>query len=209
MLSTALEYQLVFDRLASKEKLCAPFKPTEDDWKFARELCGRLQIFFDATKLLSGSNYVTANLFFPKICLIYLAIEKWRTSDIPKVEDMSSLMKDKFKKYWTDVHGLMEVATVLDPRYKLIFMKVFYNTIYGEGSSIIDDELSRVKSLLYDLLLEYQESMEGMATTDGLGAASRNIAPNEGFDAFLVCLTSSSRKHPDNQVFCALSWICI
>jgi hypothetical protein len=93
-------------------------------------------------------------------------------------------MKDKFKKYWTDVHGLMEVATVLDPRYKLIFMKVFYNTIYGEGSSIIDDELSRVKSLLYDLLLEYQESMEGMATTDGLGAASRNIAPNEGFDAF-------------------------
>jgi hypothetical protein len=96
MLSTALEYQLVFDRLASKEKLCAPFKPTEDDWKFARELCGRLQIFFDATKLLSGSNYVTANLFFPKICLIYLAIDKWRTSDIPKVEDMSSLMKDKF-----------------------------------------------------------------------------------------------------------------
>jgi hypothetical protein len=184
MLSTALEYQLVFDRLASKEKLCAPFKPTEDDWKFARELCGRLQIFFDATELLSGSNYVTANLFFPKIRLIYLAIEKWRTSDIPKVEDMSSLMKDKFKKYWTDVHGLMEVATVLDPRYKLIFMKVFYNTIYGEGSSIIDDELSRVKSLLYDLLLEYQESMEGMATTDGLGAASRNIAPNEGFDAF-------------------------
>jgi hypothetical protein len=31
MLNTALEYQLVFDRLASKEKLCATFKPTIDD----------------------------------------------------------------------------------------------------------------------------------------------------------------------------------
>jgi septum formation inhibitor MinC len=45
--------------------------------------------------------------FFLKICGIYLAIEKWRTSDIPKVEEISALMKEKFKKYWTDVHGLM------------------------------------------------------------------------------------------------------
>jgi hypothetical protein len=100
MLSTALEYQLVFDRLASKEKLCATFMPTIDDWEFARELCGRLKIFYDATELLSGTNYVTTNLFFPKICGIYLAIEKWRTSAIPKVEHMSLLMKEKFKKCW-------------------------------------------------------------------------------------------------------------
>jgi hypothetical protein len=125
MLSTALEYQTVFERLASKEKLCAPFQPKKDDWGFATELCGRLKIFYDATELLSGTNYVTANLFFPKICGIYLAIEKWRTSSIPKVEEMSVLMKVKFRKYWSDVHGLMEVATVLDPRYKLKFMKGF------------------------------------------------------------------------------------
>jgi hypothetical protein len=42
MLSTALEYQTVFERLASKEKLCAPFQPNKDDWNFARELCTRL-----------------------------------------------------------------------------------------------------------------------------------------------------------------------
>jgi hypothetical protein len=48
-----------------------------------------------------------------------LAIDKWRTSAIPKVEEMSVLMKDKFKKYWTDVHGLMEVATVLVPIFHM------------------------------------------------------------------------------------------
>jgi hypothetical protein len=98
MLSITLEYQTVFDRLASREKLCAPFKPILEDWEFARELCGRLRIFFDATELLSRTKYVTTNLFSPKICGIYLAIEKWRTSDIPKVEEMLALMKEKFKK---------------------------------------------------------------------------------------------------------------
>jgi hypothetical protein len=72
-------------------------------------------MFYDATKLLSGTHYATSNIFFPKICGIYLVIEKWRTSSILKVEEMSALMKKKFNKYWTDVHGLMEVATILDP----------------------------------------------------------------------------------------------
>jgi hypothetical protein len=60
-----------------------------------------------------------------------LAISKWRTSDIPEVEEMSALMKEKFNKYWKDVHGLMTVATVLDPRFKLQFWSAFYTHIYG------------------------------------------------------------------------------
>ena len=66
MLSTALEYIPVFDRLATREKLCAPFRPSAYDWKFARQLCDRLEMFYDITELLSGTKYVTANLFFPK-----------------------------------------------------------------------------------------------------------------------------------------------
>jgi hypothetical protein len=107
MLTTALEYQIVFDCLAHQENLCAAFKPTPEDWEFARELCGRLKLFFDATKVLSDSNYVTTNLFSPKICYICLAIEKWGTSKDPRVEDMSTKMKTKFNKYWIDVHGFM------------------------------------------------------------------------------------------------------
>jgi hypothetical protein len=101
---------------------------------------------------------------------------------------MSLLMKEKFKKYWADVHGLMKIATILDPRYKLKFMKAFYTTIYGEESPTTTIELSRVRNLLYELVLEYQECMERMATTDGVGATYRNVAPNEGdglmFDIF-------------------------
>jgi hypothetical protein len=82
MFSTALVYQDVFERLAS----CAPCVPSAEDWKFASELCDRLKMFYDVTELLSGTKYVTANLFFPKIYNIFLAIRKWLSSDIPKRE---------------------------------------------------------------------------------------------------------------------------
>jgi hypothetical protein len=128
-----------------------------------------------------------------KICGIYLAIEKWRTSSIPKVEEMSSLMKEKFIKYWKNVHELMKVATILDPTYKLKFMKAFYSTMYGEESSTTDYEVCRVRNLLYKLVLKYQEYMEGMATTHGVGEANSTVVNNEGddldvniFDKFLT-----------------------
>jgi hypothetical protein len=64
-------------------------------------------------------------------------------------------MKTKFKKYWADVHVLIELAIVLDPRYKLKFMKAFYSIMYGEDSAIIESEVVRVRCLLYDLVVEY------------------------------------------------------
>ncbi|WVZ95397.1 hypothetical protein U9M48_041166, partial [Paspalum notatum var. saurae] len=72
MLSTALNY----------------IPSIEQDWKLARYLCHRLKIFYDTTELLSGISYVTANLFFPKVCGIYPAIKKWQTSDNPIIEEI-------------------------------------------------------------------------------------------------------------------------
>jgi hypothetical protein len=69
MLSIALTYIHVFDHLAKKQKLCAPFHPTAEDWNFARYLCDRLEVFYDTTELLSGTSYVIANLFSLKFVL--------------------------------------------------------------------------------------------------------------------------------------------
>ena len=172
MLSTALVYQDVFERLASR----APCVPSQDDWKFARELCDRLKMFYDVTELLSGTKYVTANLFFPKICNIFLTIRKWQSSEIPKVEEMSIKMKEKFNKYWSDVHGLMAVAAVLDPRFKLQLLNALFLKIHG-SESVAMEAVNKVKDLLYNLVLEYQDSMEDVATTDG--AQTRPSAPSQ------------------------------
>jgi hypothetical protein len=129
-----------------------------------------------------------------------LAIEKWSSSKDPRVEDMSIKMKTKFKKYWTDVHGFMELTTVLDPRYKQKFMKAFYSTMYGEESAVIETEVARVRSLLYDLVLEYQGSMESIATTDGVGASRKNVVHNEGDDLVFGLFDKFLSEEPDDSL---------
>jgi hypothetical protein len=54
-------------------------------------------------------------------------------------------------------------------------MKAFYSTMYEEDSAVAESEVVRVRSLLYDLVVEYQGSMEGIATTDGVGAAGKSV----------------------------------
>jgi hypothetical protein len=182
MLSTALKYQDVFERLSSR----APCQPSVDDWKFARELCDRLKMFFDVTELFSGTNYVTANLFFPKICNILLSIRKWQSSDIPMIEEMCVRMKDKFNKYWSDVHGLMAVAAVLDPRYKLHLLTALLLKIHGSETAAMES-VNKVKDLLYTLVLEYQDTVEDVATTDGAQTrprAATQIDDEDWMDTF-------------------------
>ena len=192
MLNTALLYKDVFERLAAH----APCIPTEDDWQFAKDLCDRLKIFYDVTELLSGTNYVTANIFFPKITNIYLAIRKWQVSANPKVEETSSKMKEKFNKYWFDVHGLMAVGAVLDPRYKLHLLNVLFLKIHGSEITSME-AVNKVKDILYNLVLEYQDTIEVVATTDGAQPRTSS-APNDMFEEdWMDTFDDYMSKQPD------------
>ena len=66
---------------------------------------------------------------------------------------MASQMLTKFNKYWNVIHGIMGVATVLDPRYKMKLIEFYYPQIFGVE---FDYEVRRIKQLCDDLILEYQ-----------------------------------------------------
>lgn len=201
MLSTALEYQAVFERLALREKLFTPICPTTNEWLFAKEVCSRLKLFYDISELLCGTKYVTANLFFPKICGVYLAIRKWRASGHPRIEEMSALMKEKFDKYWKDVHGLMAVAVVLDPRFKLHMLQAFFTSVYGLDQAAV--EVEKIRGLMYQLVLQYQHAAEDVATSaggnNGLGAVVAGSVDDDElmniFDQYMSSQPSQSSSH--------------
>jgi hypothetical protein len=90
------------------------------------------------------------------------------------IEEMCVRMKDKFNKYWSDVHGLMVVAAVLNPGYKLQLLTALLLKIHGSEAVAIES-INKVKDLLYNLVLEYQATVEDVATTDG--AQTRPRAP--------------------------------
>jgi len=87
------------------DELVKTMAAIEEDWQFTKDLCDKLKMFYDVTELLSGTSYVTANLFFPKITNIYLATRKWQTCAIPKVEAWSRL--DMLGTQFTFVGALM------------------------------------------------------------------------------------------------------
>ncbi|TXG64138.1 hypothetical protein EZV62_011132 [Acer yangbiense] len=67
---------------------------------------------------------------------------------------MASNMVAKFDKYWNDVHGVLAMASLLDPRFKLKLPQYFFPLIYEEDKGL--DEVKKVRKLCEEIFLEYQ-----------------------------------------------------
>ncbi|KAK2642296.1 hypothetical protein Ddye_024059 [Dipteronia dyeriana] len=67
---------------------------------------------------------------------------------------MASNMIVKFDRYWNDVHGVLAMANLLDPRFKLKLPQYFFPLIYGEDKA--EDEVKKVRKLCENIFLEYQ-----------------------------------------------------
>ena len=102
---------------------------SDDEWKFSIDICERLKVFFYVTELFSGTKYPTANLCFPKICEIRIELSKWLTCPNEEVKLMAKKLLNKFDKYWVVIHGIMGVAVVLDPRYKMEVLEFYFEKL--------------------------------------------------------------------------------
>ncbi|RVW95526.1 putative AC transposase [Vitis vinifera] len=93
MLSIAITYKDVFPHLKQCKKLYTTV-PSEKEWNLAREICERLKLFYNITKLFSGLNYPTANTFFIKVCEIKEALVDWLICSNEVVSIMASSMSE-------------------------------------------------------------------------------------------------------------------
>ena len=97
MLSVALEYREVFNRLRKKDKhyVCLP---SEDEWNMASDVCEKLKLFYHVTEKFSSTKYPTLNIFFPLICEMKLSLLSWKVSDneVIKARASTSLTKVEY-----------------------------------------------------------------------------------------------------------------
>lgn len=153
MLDIALPYRLVFERLKEKDKQYE-WLPSSEEWAFATDVVERLRLFYEVTELFSGTGYVTANVYFPKICEIKMKMRQWETSNNEIVQNMTKSMAVKFDKYWSDIQGLMAIATLLDPRYTKQMLVACFAMLHGiepscyECTAKVDDIVASLHSLL-------------------------------------------------------------
>ena len=180
MLSAAIPYKDVFARLKQRESQYNSL-PTDNHWDFAVIVCKKLVVFKEITEVLSGSKYPTANQFFPEVCKLRLSMMEWLDDSDSMIVSMAEKMWNKFAKYWDDIHLLLAVATVLDPRFKLALVE-FYAAKFGSPNTDLVGE--RVKSVVSELVLEYQRK-----SAHNIGS-STNLVPNSSamdmdFDLFV------------------------
>ena len=144
--------------------------PPEDDWKFASLVCEKLELFYQLTTLFSGTKYVTANIFFPKVCEIKLKINSWKEDENEIIRKMSIAMIEKYDKYWSDIQGLMALAVILDPRLKMTMLHACYIALFGEEAA--GKYVTEAQELLTSLMKHYHvKDQESVATSSG-GAPS-------------------------------------
>lgn len=109
-----------------------------------------MEIFYESTKLLSGSYYPTANLFFSEFCEINIKIIEWLKSSDGFIASMAQSMKDKFDKYWEKSNTALAVACFLDPRYKMKVVEFYYTEMSDDYGFDAMYEFKKVLQKLYD-----------------------------------------------------------
>ncbi|RVX16881.1 putative AC transposase [Vitis vinifera] len=168
MLSIAITYKDVFPRLKQREKYYMVV-PSEEEWNMAKEICGRLKLFYNITELFSGRNYPTANTFFIKVCEIKEALYDWLICSNDVVKTMTSSMLQKFDKYWSGCHIVMAIAAIFDPRYKIKILEFYFPLMYGSEAS---NEIEKIRGMCYQLLSKYQSKSNLGQKTSSYGTSS-------------------------------------
>ena len=181
MLSIAICYREVFVVLSARNNLYKN-PPTPEDREKVEKICEHLEVFSKTTLNFSGTNYPTANLYFPKICALRIAISGWLLSPHDYVRKMADIMLLKYNKYWANVNGLMGVATILDPRYKMALIRFYFAKIFDEHDFEI--EVGRISDLLRRLVEEYGSKIgktQGSSSQQPFDLGSSSKANEEAF----------------------------
>ncbi|KAL5562321.1 hypothetical protein UlMin_032068 [Ulmus minor] len=189
MLSTALIYKDVFSRLRQREpqyRKLGPKLSSEEDWELVKEMCERLKLFLKITELFSGTSYPTTNIFFLKICEVRMQISNWYMSDFVEIRTVAAAMVDKFEKYWLDIHGILALAIVLDPRYKMDLVDFQFTRICGKEEA--QSCSKKVLDMCYDLVSQYQaiqSKEDDLDFSSDFSCVDEDVDPLSDYDMYI------------------------
>ncbi|XP_074337509.1 zinc finger BED domain-containing protein RICESLEEPER 2-like [Apium graveolens] len=141
--SPAREYERAFSRYDTQDPRYKKHlkvgnvdgRPTCEDWVTVRKFASFLRIFYDLTLKISGTSYVTSNIFLHEIYVVHSTLNDWTYGANVEMHAIGKEMLEKFEKYWESpakMNNLLFITVVLDPRHKLQFMVYMLRHIYGE-----------------------------------------------------------------------------
>lgn len=173
------------------------WKPTNKEWEMFQLIEPLLFAFARVTTAFSGQSYPTANIFYPHIVSIKIALRKAMVHKDKTYNAMGHAMMDKFNKYWEEPNNVMVLATFLDPRYKMKYVEWCFGQIYDEDKS--ETELSGFKKDL-DKLYEKFDSQKRQAEPQCKNTCITSTSMPPADSEFLSFLSSTSTKRSKSEL---------
>jgi hypothetical protein len=147
--------------------------PSVLEWEKVDSIRTFLACFYHATCDFFGTKYLTANLYFPAVFMIYVTLKQHNESDNEYKRLMANRMLSKFEKYWPEFSVVLAIAVILNPHFKLYFIDFCYKKLYGESGS---REFLLVWDKLFSLFMEYNGTSP---TTSSTIAVEKHVHPQE------------------------------
>jgi hypothetical protein len=174
-----LELKSAFESLTQQD-LEYTFEPSLQEWEKAQMVNRLLKTFYDATNVISGSLYPTANLYFHEIWEVKIALDNQVPEANAELFETIKYMQKKFKRYWKWTWLQISFPVIFDPRFKFEFVEFRLRKAFGsEGES----KVAALKRALLDLYKDYSEQWQGnqdvtqeIATAEVLTNSSNRFA---------------------------------
>jgi hypothetical protein len=187
MLSIAEKYKRAFELMGEEDEHLVV--PGFLDWENVRVFVKFLKIFYDATLNISGSNYVTSNLYFMQLCIIQDTLNDGCLSSDHVMSVMAINMRSKYEKYWGSIDRInlmLYVAFVVDPRYKMKGLVFWLKRC--NGSEWADQIEAKVRHLLNRLIEQYSKFYGSVVSRfdvaiGSLNATSSNVVDDDSENA--------------------------
>ncbi|XP_030964253.1 zinc finger BED domain-containing protein RICESLEEPER 1-like [Quercus lobata] len=110
MLVATLESREVFPRYKDRDA-GYNWLPSNEDWDRTEYVCNFLLVFEEVTNVISGSEYLTANIFLAEVWKIKEVLNEKSLDENDYISAITCKMKLKFDKYWGE---WFEVARNID-----------------------------------------------------------------------------------------------
>ncbi|KAM3199981.1 zinc finger BED domain-containing protein RICESLEEPER 2-like [Capsicum annuum] len=155
---------------------------SSDDWDHVKKITNFLQIFYDLTKEVSGSLYVTSNLHFLKIYEVSCYLKQLISSDDDGDDllgKITSNMKEKFDKYWGSpkkMNKMIFISCVLDPRHKFVSVGFALQMMFGKEEGLILE--SGVKDYMNLMYGEYVKAFSKDKDSQHSSSSSSSLFEN-------------------------------
>jgi hypothetical protein len=176
MLQTVMNFRKAFEVLKSEDRKYT-YLPSPEEWKSVAVLCNLLEVFRDATEVISGTKYPTSNLYFHHMWKIKLILEnelqtaeqednsnsEVDVADEPNsrfLKEMIKILKEtkkKFNKYWNKSHITLCVPVVFDLRFKLKFVDFVFSKAFPVTGK---EKSARVEKLVRGLFSAYTSQQQ-------------------------------------------------